>query len=171
MAKTQEAQLTFTLQDQIGVKAANTYYLLVDPAMTITQFAALWASQAGLIDLITSGAIIGGKAELVFPTLGTVGKPAAGSRVEQTGLFTLGNASNTRSFGEDVPSLADSKIVSGHIDLSDTDITNYVTALTTPATLSEFTNNQFLVLNALRTAAVTFRKRRRLERALTLEVG
>lgn len=171
MALTQQAQLSFTIQDEIGVKAAMTEYVLVDPSMTVAQLHTLWSTQAGLIDLIVGGAIIHGKAEVLGAGLGTSGKPAAGSRVEQTGLFTFGNNVNSRAFGEDVPSLSDAVIVSGHIDLTDTNVQNFFNALITPVTLNAFTNNVFQELNALRQTAITFRKRRRLESRLTTEVG
>lgn len=171
MAKTQEAQFSYTVMDEIGVKAAITEYLLIDPTMTVTQLAALWQSNELLIDAVVGGQILHGKAELVLVPDGGKGSPVAGSRVEQTGLFTLGNASNPRSFGQDFPAWADTKISGGHIPLADTDVAALVTALTTPATLSEFTTNQFLVLAALRQTAITFRKRRRLESRLTTEVG
>jgi len=170
MAKTQAAQMSFTIQDGIGVKAANTYYLLVDPAITVTQLNTEWAAQAALIAAVIDGNIIGGKVSIVQTIASQMDKPTSDSRVEQTGLFTLGNASNTRSFGEDVPTWSNGKIVGGKIPLTDSDVEAYVGALTTPQTLYEYTNNQFLVLNALRSAAITFRKHRRPERALTYEV-
>lgn len=171
MAKTQEAQFSYTVQDEIGVKAAITQYLLIDPTMTVTQLAALWQSNAVLIDPCISGEILHGKAELVLLPSGLKGSPGSGSRVEQTGLFTFANATNPRSFGMDFPSWADSKISGGHIPLTDTDVAALVAALDTPLTLSEFTTNQFLVLSTLRQTAITFRKRRRLEAKLTTEVG
>lgn len=170
MAKTQEAQFGFTIQDGIGVKASHTEYLLLDPTMTVAQLVTEYNAQAALVQAICDGNILGGKASLVFNLAPASGKPTADSRVEQTGLFTLGNASNGRSFGEDVPALANSKIVSGKINLADTDVIAFYGALTTPASLYEFTTNNFLVLNALRSATVTFRKHRRAERALSFEV-
>jgi hypothetical protein len=97
--------------------------------------------------------------------------PVAGSRVEQTGLFTFANATNPRAFGQDVPSWADTKIVGGHIPITDTDVANFIGEMTTPASLSEFTSNQFLQLTTLRQTAIPFRKRRRLESRMTSEVG
>lgn len=171
VAITQPAQLSYTIQDEIGVKAALTQYLKVDPAMTIAQFLTLFNTQAGLVDLCVSGQLIHGRAEIVAVPSGVKGAPVAGSRVEQTGLFTLGNAANSRSFGQDVPAWSNTKITSGHIPITDTDVANLFGSWITPATLSEFCSNQFLALNALRTTAITFRKRRALESKLTSEVG
>jgi len=171
MAKTQPATYSFTVMDEIGVKASITQYLLLDPAMTVAQLAAAWQAQELLVQAVLSAGVQHGDARLdLVPTDGAV-TPASGSRVEQTGLFTFGNATNSRGFGQDFAGWSNAKISSGHIPLGDTDVAALVTAMTTPASLSEFTSNQFLVLNALRTTAITFRKRRRLESRLTSEVG
>lgn len=171
MAMTQEAQISITMQDEIGVKAAITEYLLVDPAMTVTQAVALFQANVGLIDLVTDAAPIHGRFELVITPSGVKASPVAGSRVEQTGLFTLSNSANPRSFGQDIPGWSNSKIVSGHIPIGDTDVDNLTDEWETPGALSEFTNNHFNPLVAVRKTAITFRKRRRLESQLTTTAG
>jgi hypothetical protein len=162
MAFTAETQFSFTLLDQLGTEASVVIYALADPTKTLTNIAADWATWAGLLDLITGGQIIRGQVRLVqTPGGGLKGSPASGSRVEQTGVFDLTNASNMRLFGQPVPSISDGVIVGGQIDLTDTNVANFVTALHTATANSEPTSNQFLVLSALNDAFLSFRKRRK----------
>lgn len=170
MAKTQQAKISMTVQDEIGVKASVTTYLLIDPAITVTQLQGLWNSQAALLDPVIDGAILHGDASIVMTPTGLKTTPVAGARVEQTGLFTFGNTANPRSFGEDIASWASGKIVGGKIPLTDSAVAAFLAPFTTPVTLSEYTTNYFAVLSALRSAAVTFRKHRRAERTLTFEL-
>jgi hypothetical protein len=162
MAFTQQSQFSFTILDQLGVEATMRIYVLADPTKTIANLASDWQTWAGLIDLIVGGQILHGTARLMLlPTGDEKTSPAAGSRVEQTGNFTFPNASNSRLFGEAVPSISDSVIVSGRIDLTDTNVSSFYTAMSTATANTEPTNNQFLVLDALHSAFLSFRKRRR----------
>jgi len=161
MAMTAPVQFSFSLQDSEGVLAALTMYALADPSKTIGNLITDWGTVAGLIDPITGGSIVRGKVALIQTGTSPGGKPVVGSPIEQTALFTLSNATNTRSFGQDVPSFLTSKIAGGRPNLADSDVSAFVTALTTPATDYAFTSNQFLVLSALRKAELSFRKHRR----------
>jgi hypothetical protein len=162
MAYTQEAHFTFTVLDELGTKASMVIYALADPTKTIANLAADWETWAGLIDLIIGGQILGGRAELVtVPSGAEKSSPAAGSRVEQTGVFDFPVTTTGKVFGEAVVSLADSVIVGGQIDLTDTNVTNFYTAIATPTANTSPTNNTYQDLGALRDAFISFRKHRR----------
>lgn len=160
MADTQPGQFSITLQDDLGTKASQTTYWLIDPAMTVTQLAAAWQAYVALVQAVSGGNLLHGRASIeLTPT--TPASAVAGSRVEQTGVFDFKNASNSRIFGSPLPALLDTKISAGKINLSDTDITNYYTFLSSTHTLYEPTNNEFLLLNGLVDAFISFRKHRR----------
>lgn len=171
MAFTQEAQFSYTVQDELGTKASMVIYTLADPTKTLTNLAADWETFAGLIDLIISGQILHGEARLVLKPSGSEKTaPGTGSRVEQTGAFNFTNSVSPRRFGEAVPSIANAVISGGRIDLADTNVSNFVTAMHTATANTEPTNNTFQALNALADAFISFRKRRRQLERSSLEV-
>jgi hypothetical protein len=162
MAFTQQVQYSFTLMDELSVKATEVIYALADPTKTITNLVADWQAWAALITPLTSAEMLHGQVRIILtPTADQSGKPAAGSRVEQTAVFDFANASTDRRFGEPVPALANSKISSGAINLADADVAAFVTAMHTATANSEPTNNSFQVLTALTDAFLSFRKRRK----------
>jgi hypothetical protein len=169
MAYTQEAQFSFTVQDDLGTKANMTLYYLLDPTKTIADLVTDWQAEATLAVAILGGKLIHGTARIVLtPSADQSSKPISSSRVEQTAVFDETNASNPRIYGIAVPSIADSKITGGVINLADTDVAAFVTSLSAASgtSTSEPTSNQFLVLNGLRDAFLSFRKRRKqLERS------
>jgi hypothetical protein len=162
MANTQPVRLSYTIQDELGTKASETFYALVDPASTVTQLAAEWQALASLIAAVSDGGIPRGSIALLeVPTAPIT--PAAGSRVEQTGLFNFSNNVTPHRFGEAVPALKDSVIVGGKINLADTGVAALVAALATTFNggLGVFTTNNAQALVALVDAVLSFRKRRR----------
>jgi hypothetical protein len=164
MAYTQEAQFSFTLQDELGTTASMTIYSLLDPTKTIANLVTDWQAWATLITAITGAKILHGTSRVVLtPTADQSSKPVAGSRVEQTAVFDFPNASNPRLFGEALPALLDTKISGGSINLADTDVAAFTTAMHSASgtAASEPTSNQFLVLQALHDAFLSFRKRRK----------
>lgn len=162
MAFTQEVQFSFTAQDELSTKASEVIYALADPTKTIANIVSDWQAWGALITAITSAKLLSGEVRIVLvPTADQTGKPASGSRVEQTGVFNLFNASNDRRFGEPVPAFFNAGITSGAIDLTNADVSAFVTALHTATANSEPTNNQFLVLTSLADAFLSFRKRRK----------
>lgn len=162
MAFTQKTQFSFSLLDELGTKASMVIYAAADPTKLISDLAADWETWAALIDAITGAQITGGTAQLVeVPSGDEKVMPAAGSRVEQTGVFDYPNGTSGRVFGEAVPGLDDSKIVDGTIDLSDADVAAFVAAMTTATANTAPTSNTFADLGALRDAFLSFRKRRK----------
>jgi hypothetical protein len=163
VADTQPAQLSYTLLDELGTKASSAFPLMIDPAMTVAQLVTATTAFADLLDAITGGAIISGSSSLLFGTLGAKdGTPAAGSRVEQTGVFNFNNAVTAYRFGEIAPSLADSKISGGTINLVDSDVSAFVTAMTAAITGGGVhTNTARQTLTSLRDAFLSFRKHRK----------
>lgn len=163
MAFTQEAQYSFTVQDALGVLATIRVYALLDPTKTVANVATDWQAFASALVGIIDGKILHGSARVeLVPSADQSSKPTSGSRVEQTGIFTFPNESNPRLYGEAVASLSDSVISGSHIDLSNSDIVTFLGVMvpSSPVT-STPTTNQFLVLEDLQSALISFRKRRR----------
>lgn len=166
MANTQPARLSFSVSDELGTEASIAEYAMIDPAMTVAQLAAAWQAQELLLAGVLGAGIQRGAANiLLVPTGGPVA-PAAGSRVEQTGVSNWGNGVTAHRFGIALAGLADSVIVGGQIDLTegqpfDLWADSILAAITGGGV---FTNTATQTLTAFVDAFISFRKRRRLDR-------
>jgi hypothetical protein len=115
MANTQAARLSFSVEDELGTDASITEYALVDPTSTVADLTGAWQAQATLLDAILGACITRGSATLLADMAGGKAAAAAGSRVEQTGVFNFTNTATSRRFGIALAGLADSVIVGGRI--------------------------------------------------------
>ena len=164
MAYTQQAHFSFTLQDGLSTKASMIIYALLDPTKTLANLVTDIQAWATLIEPIIGAKILLADAVVsVTPSVDQTGRPLADSRVEQTGVFNFANGSTTRRFGEAVPALNDGVITGGSIDLADTDVAAFVTAMgaASGTATSQPTNNSFQDLTSLVDAFLSFRKRRK----------
>lgn len=179
MANTQPALLSFSVEDQLGTRASIAFPALLDPAMTVTQINAALAAQATALDAILGAAIIGASvavqmtpAQLAAATAKDVG--AAGSRVEQTGVFDLRNATTTRLFGIAVAGLSDAVITGGAIDISEdgpVDVWLDLVEAAGSASQPQVTNAAQQAVTTLADAFLSFRKRRKQLTRSSREVG
>lgn len=179
MANTQPALISFSLEDELGTKASVAFPCLLDPAMTITQLNAALAAEATAIDAIVGAAVIGASvavqatpAQLAAATAKDT--PAAGSRVEQTGVFDLKNATTTRLFGIAVPGLSDDVIVAGAIDLTEdgpVDVWLDLIETAGSASVPQITNSAQQAVTTLSDAFLSFRKRRKQLARSSRELG
>jgi len=161
MANTQPARLSFTVQDELGTEASITEYAMVDPAMTVAQLAGAWQAQATLLDGILDAKIKKGQACLVTSMTGGKGAPAAGSRVEQTGVFNFRNGVTAHRFGIALAGLADAVIAAGRIDVTeDGPVDLWADAIVAAITGGGvYTNTAQQTLVELVDAFISFRKR------------
>jgi hypothetical protein len=92
----------------------------------------------------------------------------AASRIEQTGVIDFSATGTSRRWGFALPSLSNSVIRSGHIDLANAAIVALIDLLLNPTDL--FSNPQQQVLEAALDALISFRKRAQLrKRSLDLQ--
>lgn len=162
MANTQPARFSFSAVDELGTEASETYYAMVDPAMTIAQFKAAWTGTAAVLDPIMGAQITHGSAVVLAPMVGGKIAPVAGARIEQTGVFNFKNDVTTHRFGEPVAGLADSVIVGGKINLADAGVVAYLAWLGALLAGGGFwSNTAQQQLNGLQDAFISFRKRRK----------
>lgn len=175
MANTQPARFTLSVVDELGTRASITDYALLDPAMTVAQLVTAIGVQATALAVPVSGASVVGAQVIeisaaVLPTaaqfaaLALPGSPAAGSRVEQTGVFNLTNAVTPRHFGIAVAGLSDTVVTAGRIDITEggvVDVWLDIVEQTGSATLPQYCNTADQALVALSDAFLSFRKRRK----------
>jgi len=119
MAYTLSVRLEATILDEMNVKAIATAYALIDPTASFATIQAILNEWLSTLDAVTAGQIIDAGIDVV-PSLpgGLKTLPAAGSRVEQTGVFNYTAAGDTHLWGFAVPAIADSQVVAGKIDLT-----------------------------------------------------
>ena len=162
MALTAPARLSVSVVDELGTEASTVAYLMVDPTQPLAALAA--SAQQWATDL---DAVIGGKitkvSAILLPGLppGLKANPVAGSRVEQTAVINFASAGNVHRFGMAIPSVADSKLAGGRLNLSDAAVQALVVLLTTATGTQAFaTPAQQIIVSAV-DAILSFRKRRK----------
>jgi hypothetical protein len=160
MAYTQAARYSFTIVDELGVEASNTYYAMMDPTQTIASAVAAWTSLYDVLQPVTDGSITHGHVDILLIPV-SVSPAVAGSRVEQTGLFNFSATGTSHKFGEPVPGFSSSFITGTGIDLTASAVAAFYNFLPATLTVLEWVsaNNQKIV--ALVDAVLSFRKRRK----------
>ena len=167
MTESVRSNLSYSVQDELGINATVALYAFLDPSTTVANLVAEYQATSLLLDAITGGKLSPGSWTLAIdPDGGVKGSAVAGSRVEQTGVFDFTDNVIGRVYGEPVAALLDSKIVSGRINDADTDIIAWVTNLLAAITTGHYTNPNMQHLGAIKDTFISFRKHRR---ALTRE--
>jgi hypothetical protein len=164
MANTLQGRFSYTVIDELGTESSVPFYVLLDPALTVGDMLVdANTTTAQALDKLTDGQITQVRAAVLSNPIGVKNAPIAASRVEQTGLFNFFNTSNTRRFGEALAAFKSSLIVNGKINLSATDVVNFITLLTTAFADGEYATNEYIPLagGSLADALLSFRKRRR----------
>lgn len=172
MAATTSIRFSARLLDELGTEASMVSYLLVDPAQTLTQVNTALATWLTDLDAITGGQITQAHVAIA-PALpgGLKAAPVAGARVEQTGVLNLSSPANNKRFGQAVPSIADSVLHLGKIDLSNAAVQAFIALLTGGGVLGGGYTNQFTQLvTGFVDAIISFRKRRRQLQRSSFEV-
>lgn len=163
MANTQYAIFSYSFIDELGTKASMSVPAMVDPTTgTPAALSTEWVALGTQLDLNSDAQITGGSISIVkVPDGAWKDAPTEGARVEQTGLFNFTNTTSKYKFGIDLPSIANDDIVSGKIDLSNTNVIALLDALIGGWTGGIFTNTAQYALATLADALLSFRKRRK----------
>lgn len=166
--------LSVEITDAEGVTATSPIYLDIPPTVTVADLTTVAGEYLALLDAIIDGQITDAKF-IITPAAGAFAglksAPVAGSNVESTGLFNFSQTGSKYKFGIDVPSIANSKIVGGRINLSDSDIAAWKGFIEGVHLTITVVSKFVLVLVALLDALRTFRKHRRALIKRSFEVG
>lgn len=158
--------------DALGVEVSSPVYVNVDDTKTV-------AAVLGEISTLTQALDDVSDAQITEVTLNIVGgMPGAGksapvstAEVERTGLLNFSQSASPYKYGVVIPAIAESKIVNGKINLTDTNVQNLVTILTTAGTTLTYVSTAIKALVALIDALLSFRKHRKAESRRSFEVG
>jgi hypothetical protein len=173
MANTQYALFSYSMIDELGTKTSMNVPAMIDPTTgTPAALKTEWLALGGQLDDLVGAQILSGSVAVVLkPDPGWKTVPASGSRVEQTGLFNFANATSKYKFGVDIPSIVNTAISGGKIDLTTSIVTDVITSLLTAFTGGVFTNTSQYPLSALADALLSFRKRRKQLSRTSFEPG
>jgi hypothetical protein len=162
--------LSVDVLDKLGVSTTHNLFLDAPDTSTLADFNSFLTDYAPLLDAITDGQITAAhvRQQLALPS-GLKSAPASTAEVERTGLFNYTMSGNPYKFGIDVPAIADSKIVSGKINLTDSDILAWKSFILTGVGGITIVSKFLQSLIALVDALISFRKHRKQETRRSLE--
>jgi hypothetical protein len=154
-----EGLMTVAFADAYGIPASEAFPVTYDDTKTIAQLMTDVHTGAGYMSLLSQGhqykASITLFDNLVAPGVGL-------GDIEKGGLFNFNNASDDYATGVVVPDIAPAVLnASGLIDLTNVDVTNWVTWMTTAHTVIQVVTKGVRALTTLRDALISFRKHRK----------
>jgi len=172
MAYTDFGHLSIDLTDKLGVTTSMPVYIEVDGTKTINAIVADATSLVTAVDSASDSLVGNVTLKLLLPVTRTGWKtvPNATAENERTGLFNFTQAVGPYKFGVDLPSIKDSLIANGKIDLTASAITTLINNLTVPFTTFEVVSTAIQAITALTDALITFRKHRKAESRRSIEV-
>jgi len=161
--------VSFTGQDALGVPTNFNADISFDDTKTAANISTYVND---LFDHFTPTSDAGWDsiAVTLYPTVNNPTSVGPDSIAERTGLFNFSQAAGRFKYGVDVESIAESLLVNGKIDLTATEITNWVDYLVAAHTGFTLISKAAQALVALIDALISFRKKRKLESRRSFEV-
>lgn len=144
--------------DTYGITATTFYNITADDTKTIAQLITDIASLGTAQQNLSQGATTRVRVQLEAPGFG--GTPAGD--IEKGALFNFSNATDIYATGFLVPDVNPAILDSnGLVDLSNTDVSGFITFLTTAHTVITVVTKGVRALTALKDALIAFRKHRK----------
>jgi len=161
--------VSFTGQDALGVPTNFNADIQFDDAKTAANISTYVND---LFDHFTPTSDAGWTsiAVTLYPVVNNPTTINPDSIAERTGLFNFSQATGRFKYGVDVESIAEALIVDGKIDLSATEITNWIDYLVAAHSGFVLISKAAQALTALIDALISFRKKRKLESRRSFEV-
>jgi hypothetical protein len=158
----QPVRFSLTVVDELHTEANLALYMLVDASVVaVTDLFAIADLVNSAVDGVIDGAIIRSSVSLPHMTVGVKPTPLAGSRVEETGLFNLLVPVTRKSWAVAVPSISQSVLAGGRIDLGNGFVTELITQITYHDATRENVSVNLQQVTSLVDALLAFRRRRR----------
>jgi len=163
-------RISYGIVDGLGVSASHVDYVSIDDTKTVANAVTFLNLYLDKIEAMSGGHITDAEICTVVDTSAR-SVAAAVSRVEQTGLFNFSQTGSPYKYGVDIPTIDNSLIVSGHIDLTDAAVTGFIAFMEAAHTGFQIVSKYRVFLVALLDAALTFRKKRRALARVSTEPG
>lgn len=147
--------------DGYGIPGQAPIFVTIPDTATLAQLATDVVSYVNLVHGVTDGVITEATVKLILPGDGTRPVTATGD-IEKGGLFNFANGTDSYAQGFLVPDISHLVLNSaGLIDLTNINVTNLITFLTTAHTAITVVTKGVRALTSLIDALVAFRKHRK----------
>lgn len=151
--------VTLFMRDAIGVEATLPFMVTIDDTKTLAALEAQVGTLVTDTESLTQALIYKSEVRVFLP--GGAGVAPLGD-IEKGGLFNFNNASDPYATGLFIPDIAPAILnSSGLIDLTNTDVTNWISAITTAGTVFTVVAKGVRALTSLKDALISFRKKRK----------
>jgi hypothetical protein len=156
---TRQGIISAHIQDSYGIVGTAPVFVTIDDTKTIAQLMTDALAYSAEVQGLSQGTLIKTTVQIVDEVIG----PSAGSGdIEKGGLFNFTNATDPYVQGYLIPDIAPSVLNSqGLIDLSNVNVTSFVTFMTAAHTVIQVVTKGVRALNALKDALIAFRKHRK----------
>lgn len=164
-----QATMTAHIVDKYGIPGQATVTIEADDTKTIAQLLTDLSTYSGDVSTLTQGIVVKESILLELPT-GNDPTAALGD-IEKGALFNFSNASTTFKTGVYIPDVAPAVLnANGLVDLSNADVTAFITFMTTAHTVVTVVTKGLQALTGLVDALISFRKHRKPLARKTLEL-
>lgn len=158
--------ISIQIDDAYGIESSTDFFITIDDTKTVANVETDVAGLVNVVESLTQGRVTSSDVRIFLP--GGAGVTPLGD-IEKGALFNFGNATDHYKqgfwIGDVAPSILNSN---GLIDLTNTDVQNFITFMTTVHTAITIVTKGVRALTALRDALISFRKHRKpLERKTT----
>lgn len=171
MANTQAFRLSYGLIDGGGLRNSFVLYGLLDPTQTVTAMLTEATAQAALLNGVSDQKILDNRLEILVPLPDQASFPANGVNAEKTMLLTFNDSETpVRAYGQDTPGVANGILSAPDtVDVTDAAYEAWRDSFIGAGTHWQLTDAAQSFLTGARRVAVTFRKRRRGQSAISAE--
>jgi len=167
---TQQGLLSVSMVDYLGTKVTHDVFVSLDDSQTLSSLLAIVGTYQGLLASINGLEELGTQLRINVTAAGNA-TPTTGVESEKTGLFQFSQNASRYIASLDVPGIAETKIVDGKIDLSDSDVVAWLAFVIGTRTGLNINSKYKNALLQNRSAAITFRKHRRGLNRTSTEAG
>src|ERR1700730_4301676 len=151
------AVMSAHIVDRYGIPGQAPAFIEIDDTKTVAQLATDVGSYVNEIQNLTDGAVLEATVILRLPGSGTPATSATGD-IGKGGLFNFANATDVYAQGQLVPDISHLVLNgAGLIDLTNVNVTNFITFMTTAHTAITIVTKGVRALTALLDALITFR--------------
>lgn|ERR1700690_1057134 len=160
------------IKDALGVTVSfNDLMVNVPDTVTLAGLQTITDGWTNLVNRLSDGQITLITCKLDMVITGARGTPVAGSEVERTGMFNFDQTTIGAPWPVDIPSLAETLIIGGKIDLTASAITDFITFMLAAHGGGAVVSDSLYTITGLRDSLLAFRKHRRAESRRSLAIG
>lgn len=165
---TQQGIVSVQITDTYGITATTEYNVTIDDTKTVAELLTDALSLSSAEQGLSQGSVTQTSVKVINTP---ISPPAAAGDVEKGGLLNFNNGTDHYAQGYFVPDIAPTVLnANGLIDLTNANVTTFITFLTTAHTAITVVTKGVRALTSLKDALISFRKHRKPLERKTKEV-